>query len=107
MVLFENIHLGNCRSEEKAALYLSPLKSPFLLIGAIAACGLHTSMMYLPIGQRYLQTEAIDWQTWVSLVGVALILFMIFEAQKWWWKRRQKPCSTTMQDTSEPRPVTP
>lgn len=36
LVLFQNIHIGNCRSETKSAFTLSPLRSPFLLFGALA-----------------------------------------------------------------------
>ncbi len=41
MVLFENIHIGNCRSETKSALVLSPLRSPILLAGTITAFLIH------------------------------------------------------------------
>ncbi|MCC6511802.1 MAG: HAD-IC family P-type ATPase, partial [Pirellulaceae bacterium] len=41
MVLFENIHIGNCRSEYASALTLSPVRSPLLLFGAITAFLLH------------------------------------------------------------------
>jgi len=34
MVLFENIPVGNCRSETKSALVMSLLRSPILLVGA-------------------------------------------------------------------------
>ena len=52
MVLFENIHIGNCRSETKSALRLSPFRSPFLLSGAIGALLVHVAAMYLPPLQR-------------------------------------------------------
>ncbi|MHC4994615.1 MAG: cation-translocating P-type ATPase, partial [Planctomycetota bacterium] len=35
MVLFENVHIGNCRSETISALRLSPLRSPILIVGAL------------------------------------------------------------------------
>ncbi|MDF1845424.1 MAG: HAD-IC family P-type ATPase, partial [Rubripirellula sp.] len=41
MVLFENVHLGNCRSETKSALRLSPFRSPILLGGALIALLIH------------------------------------------------------------------
>ena len=37
MVLFENFHIGNCRSETKSAFKLSPFRSPVLLAGAALA----------------------------------------------------------------------
>ncbi|MCM2369846.1 cation-translocating P-type ATPase [Aporhodopirellula aestuarii] len=46
MVLFENIHIGNCRSETKSAFRMSPLRSPILLIGAITAFCIHLVAMH-------------------------------------------------------------
>jgi Ca2+-transporting ATPase len=48
MVLFENYHLVNCRSEMKSVFRLSLLKSPALLIGTLAALLIHITGMYLP-----------------------------------------------------------
>ena len=59
LVLFENIHLGNCRSETKSAFLLSPLRSPVLLVGTLAAQVLHMTMLYLPLGQTLLHTEPV------------------------------------------------
>ena len=52
MVLFENVHIGNCRSETKSALRLSPFRSPILLGGALIALLLHLGTMFVPLGQR-------------------------------------------------------
>ncbi len=52
MVLFENVHLGNCRSETKSALRLSPFRSPILLGGSLIALLLHVGMMFTPLGTR-------------------------------------------------------
>ena len=48
MVLFENFHIGNCRSETKSAFTLSPLRSPMLLTGALAALLIHVAVMNIP-----------------------------------------------------------
>jgi len=41
IVLFENFHVGNCRSERKSAFALSPLRSPTLFFGTLAAFLIH------------------------------------------------------------------
>jgi len=88
MVLFENIHIGNCRSETKSALSLSPFRSPFLLGGAIAAFLLHVAAMHLPVLQRVLRTEPVDGPTWLLLIALALTIFVALEIHKWSWARR-------------------
>ena len=90
MVLFENIHIGNCRSETKSALTLSPLRSPFLLGGAIGALLVHIAAMYLPPLQRVLETEPVSLETWGLLLGLALTVFVAMELHKWSWSVRQR-----------------
>jgi len=90
MVLFENIHIGNCRSETKSALVLSPLRSPILLIGALTAFLIHVGAMYLPFGQKILQTEPVQLNTWILLIALALTIFITMEIHKWLWALRNK-----------------
>ncbi len=37
MVLFENVHLFNSRSETRSAFRMSPLRSPVLMVGIVTA----------------------------------------------------------------------
>jgi len=90
MVLFENIHIGNCRSETKSALVLSPLRSPVLLIGTVSAFLIHVGSMYLPFGQKILQTEPVQLNTWILLIALALTIFITMETHKWLWALRNK-----------------
>lgn len=63
MVLFENIHIGNCRSESKSVFQLSLLHSPILLIGTLTAFLIHLVMMNSPIGNTLLSTEPVGLKT--------------------------------------------
>jgi magnesium-transporting ATPase (P-type) len=88
MVLFENIHIGNCRSETKSALILSPLRSPILLAGTITAFLIHLTAMHTPLGQWLLQSEPVGLRTWGVLFLLALTIFPVMELHKWIWKLR-------------------
>ncbi|GBD37120.1 Calcium-transporting ATPase [bacterium HR36] len=88
MVLFENVHIGNCRSETKSAFVLSPLRSPILLLGTITAFLVHLFSLYWPPLQRVLQTEPLGLRTWVLLVFLALSIIVVMELHKWWWRWR-------------------
>jgi magnesium-transporting ATPase (P-type) len=88
LVLFENVHIGNCRSETRSALTLSPLRSPFLLTGAICAFLVHVAAMYLPLLQSVLRTEPVSLTSWVTMVGLALTIFVAMEIHKWSWRLR-------------------
>lgn len=90
MVLFENIHIGNCRSETKSALVLSPLRSPVLLAGTITAFLIHLAAMHLPFGQLLLEAKPIALKNWVILFLLALTIFPAMELHKWSWNLRDK-----------------
>jgi hypothetical protein len=87
-VLFQNIHIGNCRSETRSVFSLSPLRSPILLGGAITAFLIHVAAMHIPFMQRLLRTEPVSASTWLSLIGLALTILIAMEIHKWIWNRR-------------------
>jgi P-type Ca2+ transporter type 2C len=82
IVLFENVLLGNVRSESKAALHMSPLKSPLLAVGAALALGVHAAAMHTTLGQRVLGVAPVSPRTWAGLAALALGVFVIIEMQK-------------------------
>lgn len=90
MVMFENIHIGNCRSETKSALRFSPLRSPILLAGSITAFCVHLLAMYTPWGQSLLETQPIGLEHWGILFLLALTIFPVMELHKLSWKIRQQ-----------------
>jgi P-type Ca2+ transporter type 2C len=88
MVLFENVHIGNCRSEYQSALRISPLRSPYLLAGAIVAFLIHVAAMHLPFMQSLLRAEPVSLQTWITMAALALSVFIALEVHKWTWRWR-------------------
>ncbi len=88
MVLFEIFHIGNSRSETKSAFSLSPLRSPFLLIGTAAAFLVHLVSMYLPFMQDLLGVAPLTWEMWVTVVVLALTVVPALELHKWLWAKR-------------------
>jgi P-type Ca2+ transporter type 2C len=90
MVLFENFHIGNCRSESKSAFALSPFRSPILLAGAIGAFLIHVAGMHLPFFQSILETEPVSPLTWVVIAALALSVVPAVEIHKWYWNRTHR-----------------
>ena len=88
MVLFENVHIGNCRSETKSALRLSPFRSPILLGGALMAMLLHLGTMFVPLGQEILHVEPVSLTAFACLWALALSVFFAMEVHKWTWTMR-------------------
>jgi Ca2+-transporting ATPase len=88
MVLFENFHIGNCRSETRSAFALSPLRSPVLFFGTLGAFLIHVAAMYVPFLQDALSTRPVVSLSWVVAIGVSVLIVPAVELHKWWWARR-------------------
>lgn len=82
MVLLENVHVFNCRSETKSAFRMALFSNLLLLGGVIFAQLLHISMLYLPFGHTLLHTEPISLQDWFILLGLSMLLLAAMEFHK-------------------------
>lgn len=94
MVVFENIQLGNSRSETRSAFALSPLRSPVLLIGTLAAFGVHVLAMHTPGLATILHVGPVGLSTWAALVGLALTVLVADEAYKQIARRQNRQRAT-------------
>jgi magnesium-transporting ATPase (P-type) len=83
MVLFENIMIGNCRSETRSAFKVSPFKNPMLLFGTLAAQAIHIGALYHPTLQNLLGVEPVSLMAWAKLLALALSVFVVMEVYKW------------------------
>ncbi len=88
MVLFENVHIANCRSENKSAFSISLLRSPILLCGAVIAFLIHVLSMHLELGQAILKTEPVSTAAWLGTIACALSILVVMEVHKFFWNRR-------------------
>ncbi len=94
MVLFENVHLFNCRSETRSAFAMSPLRSPVLMIGMVAAFSIHVTMTYLPVGNLLLSTQPVDATLWLQLLMLSVPILLVMELHKLSWSlRHRRPLS--------------
>jgi magnesium-transporting ATPase (P-type) len=95
VVLFEVVNIGNARSETTSLFRLSPLKSPILLTGTIAAFAIHLGAMYFPPAQAVLGTAPVALEQWLVLGAIALTIAVAIELHKRSWKARYPPRSET------------
>lgn len=88
-VLFENFHVGNCRSETRSAFALPPWRSRLLLAGVGGALAAHGIALYTPLGHSILKTEAVGVPEWLVLVAVSSTIVAVMELHKliWRWRR--------------------
>jgi P-type Ca2+ transporter type 2C len=82
MVLFENVHAINSRSENRPAVLQNPLRNPLLLASIVGAQLLHVSTMYLPWLGKILGTSPLPLAHWGLLLGLAALLLVVNDVEK-------------------------
>lgn len=82
MVFIQNIHVFNCRNEDKSA-FLVPLKNnPFIIFTVILSILLQIIVMEVPILSSFLKTEPIPYQHMLVLFIMALSVLIVMEIFK-------------------------
>ena len=83
MVLFENVHALNSRSEKISLFKLPFFSNKLLLLGILIAQGIHIGAMYIDSLKELLGLTPVSLQQWAYLLAVALILIVVAEGHKW------------------------
>lgn len=91
MVLFQNLHIGNSRSETTSVFAMSPLRSPIVLAAALAAFSVHMVATRIPLAQRLLHVEPVDLATFATMLLLAMTIIVGMELHKWHWNHRHPP----------------
>jgi magnesium-transporting ATPase (P-type) len=82
MVLFENVHVFNSRSETRSMLRQYFFGNPFLIFGMLGAQAIHIGAMYTPGLRDVLQIQPVSIVQWSQLLGIALCLIIVDELHK-------------------------
>lgn len=88
MVLFENVHVLNSRSEKLSIFKQYFFGNKFLLFGMLAAQGIHIGAMYTPGIRELLQISPVSLGQWSSLLAVAIFLIVVDEIHKYFHQRQ-------------------
>jgi len=82
MVLLQNVHVFNCRSEFVSAFKV-PISSNYILVlGVLVAQGIHILSMHLPFMQQIIRVEPITLFEWFEVFILALPLLLVMEIYK-------------------------
>ena len=82
MVLFENVHVFNSRTENHSIFKINHANNKFLWISVLVAQALHVGSMYTPFMQSVLNIQPVSLEVWIILLGVALVLVVVMEVEK-------------------------
>jgi magnesium-transporting ATPase (P-type) len=87
MVLFENVHVLNSRSETVSIFRQGVFGNRFLVFAILGAQAIHIGAMYTPGLRDVLQVEPVRLQQWTQLLMIALVLIVVDELHKLWHQR--------------------
>lgn len=82
LVLFQKVHVFNCRSESVSIFKKSLLKNKLLLVGVLTSLAIHIAALYIPVTQELLRFTPLDALTWAAAVGIAATAIIVNEAHK-------------------------
>ena len=82
MVLFENIHAFNSRSESRSVFAHNPMVNPMLLFGTLTAQLIHIVAMYTPGLHDVLGIQPVSLMHWLKLLTLALTILLAMELYK-------------------------
>ena len=82
MVLFENIHVFNSRSETRSVFNHNPLRNHFLLFGTLAAQLIHIGAMYTPWISDVLRIQPVSLDYWLDMLLIAITVLFAMELHK-------------------------
>ncbi|MDD4997711.1 MAG: HAD-IC family P-type ATPase, partial [Syntrophales bacterium] len=82
MVLLQNVHVFNCRSETESTFRIPLRRNVILIFGVIAAQGIHVMSMHLPFMQTILATGPVRFTQWLTILALALVILVVMEVFK-------------------------
>jgi len=83
LVLFQKVHVFNCRSEDVSLFRKSLLANKLLFIGVMTSLVVHIAAVYTPITQKLLGLAPLSWRTWGLATAVASTAIIVNELHKW------------------------
>jgi calcium-translocating P-type ATPase len=90
MVLFENVHVFNSRTEINYLHRIGYRSSISLIILVIFTQFLHIACMHIPFMQNVLSAQPVSFDTWLELAIIAIGLVVVMEVDKWLTFRKEK-----------------
>ncbi len=82
LILFENAHVFNCRSETRSVFAIPIRNNPFLVGGVVAVQVIHLTAMHIPGLNQVLDIRPLSFETWIWSALSALSIILVMEIYK-------------------------
>lgn len=87
MVLFENVHVFNSRTEKHSIFKINHANNMFLWMSVLVAQSVHIVSMYSPFMQSVLNIQPVSLKIWGALLLIAFTLTAVMELEKFFRNR--------------------
>lgn len=84
MILFQMVHVFNCRSEDVSLFRRSLFSNKLLFAGVLASLAVHIGALHWPVTQGLLDLTPLDLETWLVSAAVASTAIAVNELHKKW-----------------------
>ena len=82
MIIIQNIHAFNCRSEKKSIFKMSFISNPIFLVGVLGSLILGVAVIEIDFLNVFLKTSHIPYNHLLILLGLGFIIMLIMEIYK-------------------------
>jgi len=83
IVVVEIAYLFNCRSLNRSFFSTGFLSNRWAVVGSLAMLGAQLLLTYAPVMNKLFHTAPISAESWLRIVGVATVAFVVVELEKW------------------------
>ncbi|NQV40337.1 MAG: cation-transporting P-type ATPase [Nitrosopumilus sp.] len=91
IVMIEIFYLFNCRSLTKSAWRIGFFSNKFIFLGVGIMILLQITFTYVPVMNEIFHSHPIEINSWIKIIVVSLVTFLIIEIKKFLWKRFKTP----------------
>jgi Ca2+-transporting ATPase len=83
LILFQIVHVFNCRSEDVSLFRKNLLGNKVLFLGVLVSLGVHVAAVHMTWGQELLSLEPLKASTWLWSAAIAATAIIVNELHKW------------------------
>lgn len=91
IVMMEIFYLFNCRSLTKSAWEIGLFSNKFIFLGVGIMILLQITFTYVPVMNEIFHSHPIKINSWIKIIVVSLVTFLIIEIKKFLWNRFKTP----------------
>ncbi|MDQ3014741.1 MAG: HAD-IC family P-type ATPase [bacterium] len=90
LAILQLFNAWNVRSETHSVFSSNPFKNVYLVLAGLIVILLQLAAVYTPFLQKILRTTAISLNEWMIVIGVSLVLVLVEEIRKYFYRRFSK-----------------